>query len=95
MSWEAPSAAVLAILARRPNVLPPERSWELWDDDLSAALAKSRHQRSNVVNPFLLAATTNQPQIVESLIQLIPETYTLDGIRKDTDAGSRCSCRRS
>jgi hypothetical protein len=49
------------------------------------ALSESRQEGSDNLNPLILAAATDLPQTVESMLQLVPETYTVG------DSGRYCS----
>ena len=49
------------------------------------ALEASHKDKSDIpIDPVILAAATNQPQIVETLVQLLPDYYTLETIRENT-----------
>jgi hypothetical protein len=72
---EPPSAAVLAILARPPSVLPVERYDNLDRDEISLALEDSFKSKGSgtVLNPVMFAAATNQPQLLERLLRFLPD----------------------
>jgi hypothetical protein len=63
MAMETPSVAVVAILERPPPVLSSERYRSLGrDDDMVESL-----ESGTMVNPLIVAAATNQPQIPKTV----------------------------
>jgi hypothetical protein len=82
MPFEPPSADVKALLARGAPLIPSERYRRGDGKFLVFSLSNEApgDYDEEPPNPILLAALTNQPQIVESLLVLLPNQYSVKGL---------------
>jgi hypothetical protein len=87
MVLELPSVAALAILARPPELLPTVSYKQIRREQirvLEDSFLPLAPTPGPLINPLMLAAATNHPQIVESLVQWMSDSFTLDVIRDET-----------